>query len=336
MPLEFCSIFGLDSYLAKYYVEGLMKFAIGTKAFCAVIVAATLALPAVTFGATAPAVQTRQLLPVGGNSCAQLTVSSIQEYVQEGDLHSFEVTISNPSYVALFGTIGGAPLGFQYMTRDIMPNGQLRIHVDVPIEMSHSSAISMTLLSAEGNMTCMSTIAFGVTGVDGSSPVAAETDGSSTGTGTTGTNGSNNGSSNPSQGSSPIKGGSNATPVQGTATSTASTTPAQGSLGNTLNKACDATGAYQLWFVLLALYVVIVALVALYEAALTRRSGYLPGALIVLPLLALLAFWIIAEGCRATGWMPVILLIIAAVGIATVYRTRYEVTKVIELPPAEK
>lgn len=331
MPLEFRNIFRLDSLAGKYYVEGLMKFALGTKAVCAVVVAATLALPAATFGATAPAIETRQLLPVGGNSCSQLSVSSIQEYVQGGDLHSFEVTISNPSYVALFGTVGGAPLSFQYMTRDIMPNGQLRIHVDVPIEMSHSSAISMTLLSAEGNITCMSTIAFGVTGVDGSSPVAPETDGSPTGTvGNTGTNGvtSNN----------PVKGGSNATPVQGTsgATTTASTTLEQGALSNLLNKACDATGSYQLWFVLLALYVVIVALVALYEAVLTLRSGYLPGALIVLPLLALLAFWIIAEGCRATGWMPVILLMIAAVGIATVYRTRNEVTKVIELPPANK
>lgn len=327
VPLKFPSIFCLDADVTKYYVEGLMKLAFAAKSVCAIAVVATLTLPVFSSAATAPAIQTRQLLPQGGNSCVPLTVTSIQEYVQDGDLNSFDVTINNPTYVAVFATIGGAPLSFQYMTRDIMPDGTLRIHVDVPIEMSHSAAIAMTLLSAERNITCMSTIAFGVVGVDGSTPVAAETYAQTPATPT------------PSYGTSNGTSGSGAKPGQGNGATTTvgtSTPVVAGTFEDTLNRACEATGSFQLWFVLLALFVVMVALVALSEATLTRRSEYLPGALIAVPLIILLGFWLFAEGCQATGWIPVILFVIAGVGLATVYRRKETTTKVIELPPANR
>src|SRR3989344_3726601 len=115
------------------------------------------ALPLATHADQMVAVQTRQLLPPNG--------TSITPYVYGGALNSFDVTIDNPSYVALIGTVGNEPIGFQYMTRDITANGQLRIHVDVPLQLSNSGVITISLLSSQGGITCASTISFGIAGI---------------------------------------------------------------------------------------------------------------------------------------------------------------------------
>ena len=286
------------------------------------------ALPLATHADQMVAVQTRQLLPPNGTSCTALSVTSITPYVYGGALNSFDVTIDNPSYVALIGTVGNEPIGFQYMTRDITANGQLRIHVDVPIQLSNSGVITISLLSSQGGITCASTISFGIAGIQ-SGAAAGTTGGPSNGhVGGTGT-------------VKPVNTGAGKTPTVTKATSSATTTVTGSapvvntSLQNTLNKACMATGALQLWFILIAAFIVICALTALNEAYLTVRSEYLPAALILAPLLVLLGFWFIASACRGSIWVPVLLLIAAAAGLLATFRNHKAIAKIIELPPAK-
>jgi len=306
----------------KSHLQTGLVFAFG---FAAILLA--YAIPAASHADQMVAVQTRQLLPPNGTSCTTLTVTSITPYVYGGALNSFDVTIDNASYVALIGTVGNEAIGFQYMTRDIMADGKLRIHVDVPIHLSNSGVITISLLSSQGGITCASTISFGIAGIQSGAAVGT-TRGSNGHVGGTGT-------------TKPVNTGVGKTPTVTKATSSATTTVTgtapvvNASLQNALNKACMATGALQLWFILIAAFIVICALTALNEAYLTVRSEYLPAALILAPLLVLLGFWFLASACRGSIWVPILILIAAAAGLLATFRNHKAIAKIIELPPAK-
>lgn len=299
----------------------------GSILIATVAAAFAFALP-VTTNAQVAAVQTRQILPPNGNACAPLSVSNVTPYITGGELNSFDVTVSNASYVALLGTIGNSPIGFQYMTRRIASNGQLVIHVDVPKEFSRNGAITLTLLSSQGaSVTCMSTISFGITGFQtGTNSGTGTGSGSGTGTGTTGS----------TTVPKPVTGGSTSKP---TATSSTTTvvggTPVVGGLSKSLNNACASTGAMQLWLILLALFVIAAVVVGLNERELSARSPYLPAALILTPLVLLLGFWLLASDCRGSAWIPVVLLLIGAAGLVAAFRNHKTIARIIELPPAK-
>src|SRR4051812_36514428 len=91
-------------------------------------------LPAQTHADSATDVAIRQAIPPAATSsaCALLQVSDVHPFIYKGELHSFDFLINEPSYVALGGTVGEEPIGFQYITRWQGPAaGVVRIHVDV-------------------------------------------------------------------------------------------------------------------------------------------------------------------------------------------------------------
>jgi len=286
------------------------------------------ALPAVSSAQEIAAVQTRQLLPPNGTSCVPLSVSNITPYVYGGKLNSFDVTINNAAYVALLGTVGNSPIGFQFMTRDITPNGQLRIHVDVPVELGGSGSITITLLASQGGtVTCMSTISFGIQGLDQSVNPPAPTTGGGTVTTTP--------PAPPVPPKPLLTPGPSTSATSGTATVNGGVLPTSGTLGAALNGACSSIGAIQLWLILLALFIIIAVVTAIYERLLVARSQYLPASLILAPLVLLLGFWLLAATCRGTVWMPAVLLVIAAASLVAVYRNHQTIARIIELPPAK-
>ena len=110
-----------------------------------------------------------------------------------------------------------------------------------------------------------------------------------------------------------------------------------GGLKSTLTKACAAAGAYQLWFILLALFMLLVGVVAFIEPPLANRMAALPLVAILVPLALLLGFWYLTPLCRVASWIPLILILAAGIGIFTAFRDReLPLTNVIELPAAQK
>lgn len=91
----------------------------------------------------------------------------------------------------------------------------------------------------------------------------------------------------------------------------------------------------QLWFLLLAIYVVIAAFTALAKPPLSQRSVALPLTLILVPLVLLLGLWYFAPGCRAAGWVPAASVIIAIAGLLVAFRDQNPAVKIIPLPPAQ-
>lgn len=301
-----------------------------------IVAVALLATPAIAAAGSA-SVLTKQVLPPGGNMCAPLFVKSVTPYIYDGELQSFDVVISDSSYVGVLGAAGDVSIPFNYMTRRFQPDGSLLIHVDTTATINGVLPVTITMLSALPNApVCLSQVSFttDVAGtIEASNPISVPTTPIDTGTdqggsdtGAVHSGGSTGGTNTGSTGSNTGK-NTGKTPTIVGSTSSASTS----SLGTMVANLCTKNGAYQLWFILLAIFFVIAAFVGLSEPALALRHGALPALLIGVPLILLLLFWNMATDCRLSYFIPIILLVAAAIGLYSAYRT----SPVIALPAAE-
>ncbi len=284
------------------------------------------AMPA--FTAAQVIVQTSQILPPGANTCPILTTQGIVAHVRDGALHSFDVTVGNPTYVAVLAQVGDQTLPFRYMTRFNHGGGFLRHHVDMDTTTIHGAIpVTLTLLSSPaGSPTCISIISFSVA-PDGTI-VAPGVSGGSVPQTTGGT---------PHVSMKPTTGGTSQQPTSSYATTSTSTSvsPIDGGVVARLQSLCKGNGALQLWFLLLAIYVVIAALTALAKPPLAQKSPWVPLGLILAPLVVLLCFWYFAPTCRAAGWIPAASIIIAVAALLVAFREQNPGIKVIPLPPAK-
>lgn len=289
--------------------------------------------------------QTAQVLPPGGATCPQITASNLTPYIYNGALDSFEFTISDPSYVALAGSVGGEGIPFNLMTRMGAPGG-LKIHVDIATTpITGTLPLNVTLLSARGAgaPVCLTTVAMTVvTGPIQSGPAAPPTSGSYTPTQT-----QTGGGTGAARGSAST---GNTTSGAGAA-STVSAEKSMGSSGNELaSKAALAVGslmslteracatprsAERTWLILLLAYLVIVgaALWAEFPAGVSpMRTPERVAAIILVLLLLLLAFWYFSLQCRTALWMPLVAVLIAVLGLLAAFRNHPRITKLLATP----
>lgn len=310
---------------------------IGIGARIGIFIGAFLLIP--TFASAGEVVVgTVQLLPPGGANCQPLAVVNVTPYIYDGALHSYDVTVADPSYVAISTSVGNTAISMRQMTRRINTLGQARTHVDVQTTPIYGSLpVNMTLISAaSGQPVCMSVVSFNVEGSAVMPPApgsGSTTGGTGTGVGGTATGGTATGTAT---GSGTGTGTGTAT-GSGMGTGTAGTTGEEpGSWTSFVNAVCSSTNtSLQLWFVLLTVFLLITAAVAISEPSLMNRSLYLPGILIGIPLLVLLAFWLAVPDCRGAYWVPILALIVALGGALYAYRQRPEIANIIQLPPAK-
>lgn len=95
---------------------------------------------------------------------------------------------------------------------------------------------------------------------------------------------------------------------------------------NFFNSVCSGSNAYRLWFILLIIYLIVVAIVVFAEPWFLETSVIGSTAVILVPLILLLGFWYLSAGCRAASWIPVLACVIAIVGLFLAFRE-------YEMPP---
>jgi hypothetical protein len=286
--------------------------------------------------------QTSQLLPPGQNTCQTLTVSDIQPHVYGGFLESFDVTISDNSYVSILGTAGTASIPLQYMSRWTAIPGGVRIHVDTPTTaVGNSLPVSLTLLSAaSGKPVCISVISFNVGASSSVSanqapePISQVLLNGGHGTGSTGSSSATGNAVKSLSGAGSATGKIVTTHPLGSTSATtnvSSSSASQSVVAATafsgLGTICASGNAYRLWFILLIIYLIILAVVIFTEPWFLEQSVLGATAAILVPLILLLAFWYFSEACRAASWIPVVACIIAIVGLFLAFR-EYETTPV--------
>lgn len=273
-------------------------------------------------------VQTNQVLPLGGNNCTALTAYSFTAYVYDGALHSFEFTVSDNSYVAISGTLGGESIPFLFMTRRYDSTNALRVHVDVETTPIFGTLpLSVTLLSAKegGGLVCMSFVAMVAASTDGSSaPVSVVAPSSPTPI---------------SQVPAPVTPAPvSPTPSAGQQTEGEPATPATSTVGesaeegstqpsvvssfqNKLVELCATGNAPRLWVVLLTVFAVIMVIAALVQPpASWGYSTTQRAATLVAPFVLLAAFWYFAESCRVSPWILAVAIFLLLAGLVAVYR----------------
>ena len=285
-------------------------------------------------------VQTAQLLPPGSNTCAPASVTGFTPYVYDGSLHSFEFTVGDSSYVAIAATVGNVNIPFNQMTRMGAATGAVRIHADLPsMPVRGSLPILVTMLSAKGSgqPVCITSVATTLTPSGGLSltppslapsptPVTPPT------TGTTA----------PKPTPAPASAVKPAT-TTGVGAKETATSAAFATTQNILKDICAGAGADRLWFILLAVFVAIVAFAVFGQSQLppAMRTQEWTAAAIVVPFLLLFGLWYFAESCRTSPWVPVIATIIALAGLAIAFWERgakgpQSTQTVINLPGATR
>jgi hypothetical protein len=273
--------------------------------------------PAIASADTIPAVSVQQLVP-GVTACAAPSVLSFTPYVYNGSLDSFEVVISDKSYVALGGTIGNTSIPLQFISRWDQQGNTVRLHVDVsstPVQGTLS--VSLLMLSAQqGSGVCAGTVTFTLAGPSAPAPTSPPT--------------------TPTPAKIPAR--------QAPATTSSSTvsaipvitasvieSPFSG-LTSSVSRICSTNqGAYELWLTLLALYFVFVTAVVFSDVPAVRDAVAISAIVVLAPLIALFALWYGTPDCRVTVWVGIASCIVALGGLVGLLQDRGSVPL---LPPA--
>jgi hypothetical protein len=272
-----------------------------------------------------PAVAAQQLVPQSGAACTAPLVLSVTPYVYNGALDSFDVTLADANYVALGGSAGDVAIPMQLMSRWSEQNG-IRTHVDTQsIPVVGAFTVSLTMLSAEqGRGVCAATVTFTLQGptaapvtprvsVQHIPPTRAPATSSATIT-------------SPAPASIATRGSSTA------ATSASVIANPFFSLSTSITHLCATNqGAYELWFTLLALYLVFIVAVVMSDVPAVKDSAPASTAIVLVPLLGLFALWYTIPTCRISVWIGVAACLIALGGLAALLQDR---SKLPLLPPA--
>lgn len=269
-------------------------------------------------------VQTQQVLPPGQNTCQPLTVTAFTPYVYNNNLEAFEFTVSDPSYVALAGSVGNTSVPFNFMTRREDASGNLRIHVDInSTQVNGTLPITITMLSAgvPGGPTCVAVITMNV----GSGPVVGQTYPTYPTYPTT-----------PAQTTTPSKPAGSKTSAAPTSTgmtpstSVATATSAAGMTSPLAGLCSSQASAFRLWLILLVVYALIVGALLWAEFPLSWSWAQTPeriATIILVLLLLLLGFWYFSAACRAALWMPLLAFLIAILGLLAAFWNHPRVTQ---------
>ena len=286
-------------------------------------------------------VQTQQILPPGPNTCVPLNVINFTSYIYDGSVDSFDLSVSDASYVSLVASVGETSIPFQFMNRHIDPSsGILRIHVDIAsTPVPDATPIVMTLVSAKGpgQPVCAAIVSFTLTDKSGVSPPIVQSTQEPF-------HAIQTPSSEPQNSTKvPVK-----SPVdQPATTSTSSLTKSSGSpvmslsaqIKNTINRTCAVPGgSLRLWSVLLAIYVLIIAAAILSQPSFmpTIASAIGMWIAVLLPLLFILTLWRTSSACQIGTWVPISALFIGALGALIGFREHPSFQNFIQtfsLPP---
>lgn len=309
----------------------LLLFVLASFAFSIVLAA----FPLKAFALDA-STQTRQVLPVGGNACAQVSATNFVPYIYDGALHSFEFTVSDPSYVAILGSAGNTSIPFNLMTRKTDASGVVRIHVDLsPTSVSGGLPVTVTMLSARsGSPVCLTVVsASAVSGLEiipnAPSPTVPASPTVSAAPST------------PSVTPAPKPSASDPVP---TTQKVLTTSTAMGSVVSTFqnpfkNMCSSDASAYRLWLVLLVLYMLIVGALLWAEFPMSLPWARTPeriATIILALLLLLLAFWYFSISCRAALWMPLAAFLIAVLGLLAAFWNHPRVTQLLLVQETKK
>lgn len=254
-------------------------------------------------------VPTQVLPPVQNKYCSPVTFSDIQAHVYSSHLDSFDILISDSSYVAVSTSVDNKPIAFNYISRWNNPDGSVKMHVDIQsVATTRDIPIEITFLSAHadqngGRVTCIFSIPAHLPAVTTSAeghPIPGQTPSTHI----------------PRPNPKPTPGeGSNANSGETTTVATSSNNPGLVAAMNSLGNLCADGGATRLWVVLLVLFALFCFTLSAqkFEIGSSVRDWNI--GLILAVFVGLLVFWYVSSTCRTGSWAPALATFITIVAL---------------------
>jgi hypothetical protein len=262
--------------------------------------------PTSTFAST---ILPNQVLPPAmGQACAPVTFSDIQAHVYSDGLDSFDITISDSSYVAVSTTIENTPIGFNYITRWQNPDGTLKMHVDLqPTPVNRGVPVQITFLSVHpdqngASVTCIFQVPATIPAATASNEGQAATGGAPS---------THVAHPQPKQGT----GGQSGQHSGSTSSQATGTNPGTVSAMSSLGNLCVDGGATRLWVVLLVLFALFCFILCAQKFEVNSSVRDWNIGLILAVFVALLIFWYVSAACRTAGWAPALATLITIAGL---------------------
>jgi hypothetical protein len=248
------------------------------------------------------------LPPATGKACAPVTFSDIQTHVYNTNLDSFDITISDKSYVAVSTSVNNTPVGFNYISRWNSPNGSVKMHVDLQsIRLDKDIPVQITFLSTHSDaggslVTCVFNVPAKIVAVTtgGVHPIPGQTPPIHV----------------PRPNPKPTTGGGTGATSSGTTSAATSTyNPGIVAAMNSLGNLCADGGATRLWVVLLVLFALFCFTLCAqkFEVGSSVRDWSI--GLILAVFVGLLIFWYVSAACRTGAWAPALATLITIVGL---------------------
>lgn len=279
-----------------------------------------------------------QVVPPQGESCAVLGVTEITPYIYDGALHSFDVTVSDASYVVLSAEVGGVSVPFSQVSRWFDQSQGVRMHIDIESQyLLSDTPITVTLMSAHSGAqgaTCIATVTSIVHAIPGASIPATPTSPSEVKpTAHAPESGAGYPWSHITYGTKPEPA---APATTAPATSSATSAPALITAIHSLGDLCaTGSGPAKLWIILLVLYAVFVWFLVSQKRGVGESRDW-SVALVVAAFLALLFFWYISAVCRTGSWAPIVATVIACAGLIALTQSDGKGTDLLLLQDAKK
>ena len=280
--------------------------------------------------------QTQQILPLGANTCAPISAVNFTPYIYNGSLDSFDFIVSDPSYVAVLGSVGNTSIPLHSMTRSTDVSGAIRSHFDInSTPLIGSVPVTVTLLSARtGAPVCAAVVSVNI----GSGPVVSIPVPSAPSSNVPVQSKPTAVTVTPSPVASapatntPAPGAGQGSMITGTATEQSATGTI---LNNPFKTLCASeASAYRLWLILLVLYALVVGGLLWLEFPMSWNWAKTPervASIILVLLVLLLAFWYLSSACRAALWMPLLAFLIAILGLLAAFWNHPRVTQLLLL-----
>jgi len=258
--------------------------------------------------------------------CQTPTIGQFQPYIYNGELHSFDYTITRPntntSYLPLIVTANDQEIPLSFVTVWEKEGQNVRVHVDVPL--SNLSGLSGQVTITTGSMQitngpppiCIFSKTFSTTLPSAQSPVSpvqmADTDDSRE-TSTENEDVATTPSENDEGGVSEDAVDSGQVAENDDATSTSKSffsTLLDAFTGRGVASASCTTAPWWTWTILTILAFAVAITTVLYMSVIVRKNLWLTLS-VLLPLLVFLGLWYVLDECRHFVWFPVIALLLS-------------------------
>jgi hypothetical protein len=241
--------------------------------------------------------------------CGETVFGTGTKYIYDQSIHSVDILLAH-GYTAQAISMSGEEVPSRYVSIWQIPGiSHVKVHIDVPEELSSDTDGPITLSILDQSLSCLSTLS--ISSGDGSRETFDSTSPTGTGSSTGGNTGASGSSPQGSAGASPVTPGA----------ATTSTGGEQGATTTSETAGVCTSPHVSIWIILTLLYGTGLVAAAMFLRGNGEQSRTAQVITALVSFLVLMALWYFLDECRETLWFPIIASIMTILAILNALRS---------------